>query len=81
MIHFEFPARELPGRQDGWLSEMAATIIKLSWSCSDFAKHEHKYWITAFVCGRIQKIIRIFTDKIFGEYHKMLYVIGKYTTK
>ena len=28
--------------------------IKPVWTCSDYVYHEHKYKLTAWLCGRIQ---------------------------
>jgi len=30
--------------------------IRISWSCSDYVHHEHRYKWTAWLCGRIQYI-------------------------
>jgi len=35
--------------------------IKACWSCSDFAHHEHRWKWSAWVCGRIQYFMRLFT--------------------
>ena len=29
--------------------------LKLCWTCSDYAHHEHKWWWTARLCGKIQE--------------------------
>ena len=31
--------------------------IKIVWSCSDYKHHEHKYKLTAYLCGRLQYVL------------------------
>ena len=38
--------------------------IKIVYSCSDFAKHEHRYYFTAWICGRVQKFIAYIKRKL-----------------
>ena len=33
---------------------MSKRKIKIRYSCSDFSHHEHRYRITAYICGRLQ---------------------------
>ena len=30
--------------------------LKLIWTCSDYVKHTHRWFWTAYVCGRIQRV-------------------------
>lgn len=32
--------------------------LKVHWSCSDKTHHEHRYKWTAWLCGKIQKLIQ-----------------------
>lgn len=37
--------------------------LKIAYTCSDHVKHQHKWKITAYLCGRIQYIQGIITFK------------------
>lgn len=32
--------------------------IRFMWSCSDYVYHEHKFKWCAWICGKIQKVIK-----------------------
>ena len=34
----------------------ATREMRMTWSCSDYVKHEHKYRLTAWLCGMAQRI-------------------------
>ena len=37
--------------------------LKFIWSCSDFVKHEHKFYFTAWLCGKLQYFRGVLNEK------------------
>lgn len=40
--------------------QMKKRKIRLHWTCSDYCHHEHRWMITAYLCGRCQYFLRVF---------------------